>query len=82
MARRDNPLRDKVIRMYIQENQPCSTSEILAGAKFANGRLLNQHKRLNLSERELIPLLRRNPSFIGTNVGGRGRSCWMWRMRR
>ena len=82
MARRDNTLRDKVIRMYVQQNEPCSTADILSSARFANGRAVKDHKRLSISERELIPILRRNETYIGVNVGSRGRSCWMWRLRK
>tara|TARA_R110002167_G_scaffold118513_21_gene295198 strand:+ start:2014 stop:2262 length:249 start_codon:yes stop_codon:yes gene_type:complete len=81
MARRDNHLRDSVILKFIMENQPCSSTEIIEGAKFANGKLLKQHKRLSVNIQELNPILRRNPIYIGKNVGGRGRSVWLWSLR-
>jgi hypothetical protein len=77
MARRDNPHRDKVIFDFISQNQPCSSYEILNGAKFQSGRLLKEHKRLNLSISELNPLLRRNPKYIGSKEG----KSWVWRTR-
>ena len=66
------------IRLYVADNQPCSSAQIVEGTMMPNGKPLRNHKYLGLNPVEMSSLLMRLPEHF---VGEQKRGHIVWRLR-